>query len=242
MKWIKNSCNNCGECCIEYPTIRFIFPDEWKQILKFIKKKNDGVLFVKFFNHRIQRYLTIPYEPTIEDFSCGSGLFGVLDEAINPCPFLRFDFEDARYICEIQEIKPEVCEGFFCDPHGATSRLNREAILHFGFFLDYPQCHSCKDYNYAHHRPRYEGETTECERGEGCRFLERRINFFLTYAKHHLRQKKILQFAKKLINILYKQDELFQNQLSPDLGLKESQIDFNRGNYAKMVENIKLVI
>ena len=233
MKWIKNSCNNCGECCIEYPTIRFISPDEWSQILKFIKKEYDSILFVKFFNHLIQRYLIIPYKPAIEDFSFGSGLFGVLDEAINPCPFLRFDFEDVKYYCEIQEIKPEVCEGFFCNPHGPTSRLNREVILHFGRVLDYPQCHSCKEYNYAHHRPRYEGETTECERGEGCRFLVRRINFFLTYAKHHQGQKDTLLFTKKLLNILYKQDKLFKNQLSPDLGLTESQIDFNKDNYSK---------
>lgn len=242
MKWTEGNCVNCGECCIEYPTMRFIFPDEWERILGYIREEHDGVLLVTFFNHTIQRYLTVPFEPAIDDFSVEAPLFGVLNEVINPCPFLRFDMGEARYYCDIQEIKPEACKDFFCEPHGVTSRLNREHILNFGRSVEYPQCKECAEYNFAFQRPRYEGEATECERGEGCRFLERRVNYLLRYAKGYSGQNGPVQFARKLIKILTKQDEVFKRQLNSDLGLRGSQIEFNKDKYVKMIEDINMVI
>jgi hypothetical protein len=214
---------------------------EWEKIVGYIRKNNDGIIIIKHFNHQIQRYLSIPCEPEVEDFAFEGPLFWVLDEEINPCPFLRFELKDGRYYCKIQEIKPEACEGFFCEPNNTYPYLDKDAILNFGHILEYPRCLECKKFD-SLGRTRETGEKTQCEKGEGCHFFERRINFFLRYARSHPDQKKVHKQEDKLITILGKQDEVFKGQINSNLKLTESQIGFNKDKYLKMIGDIKTVL
>ncbi|TFG25580.1 MAG: hypothetical protein EU529_00785 [Promethearchaeota archaeon] len=245
LNWIKNSCNNCGECCMRNPTIELIDEKEWKKILTFIKEKYEGKLHVIDFNPTLKRYLKLSFKPKLNDLSLNSfsELFLILDDEINPCPFLNFDRIEAKYYCMIQEIKPQTCINWFCEPPESVDSEFNKCVLNFGKKKEYPPCKECQESGFDEENPRIMGEPTECEMGKGCRYLERRIRYFLNYAKNNPIKKKTRIHAKRLIDILKKQHKIFQTLLfKTDLGLTKEEINLNQNKYLDLVTDIKMII
>ena len=243
--WINNSsCNNCGECCMRNPSMELINEEEWKKILIFINKNYNGELHVKDFNPTINRYLTLSFKPKLEDFSFSSSskLFCILDNDENPCPFLDFDIIEAKYYCTIQIIKPETCVNWFCEPLGSVDNEFHDCVLNYGQYLEYPLCEECQEYGIDEENPRKIGEPTECEMGEECFYLERRVRYFLRYAKNNPKQKETFKFANKLIDILKKQHEIYKNLLKSDLDLTKEEVILNLNKYSNLIADIKAVL
>lgn len=245
LNWIKNSCNNCGECCMRNPTIELIDGEEWKKILTFINENYNGKLYVMDFNPTLQRYSKISFKPKLDDLllSSFSDLFWILDDEANPCPFLNFDGIEAKYYCMIQEIKPQTCINWFCEPLESVDSEFNNCVLNFGIKMEYPPCKECQEFGFDEENPRIIGEPTECEMGEGCFYLERRVRYFLRYAKSHPIKKETQKFAKKLIDILKKQHKIYKKSLiKTDLELTKVEINLNLYKYIDLITDIKTIL
>ena len=131
----------------------------------------------------------------------------------------------------IQELKPETCINWFCEPFEFVSSEFNKCVLNFGQNIEYPPCNECQEYGSDEDNPRKKGEPTECEMGEGCFNLEKRVRYFLRYAKNHPRKKETQVFAKKLVDILKK-----QHKIKPNTHLKDGS---NIGKTSKQ-ENANL--
>jgi len=99
----------------------------------------------------------------------------------------------------IQEIKPQSCITWFCQPLESVDSEFNDCVLNFGIKMEYPLCKECQEFGFDEENPRIIGEPTECEMGEGCLYLERRIRYFLNYAKNNPIKKETRKFAKGII-------------------------------------------
>jgi hypothetical protein len=243
--WIKNNCNNCGECCMRNSAIELIDGEEWKKILTFINENYNGKFFVMNFNPILKRYLKLSFKPKLDDLSMRSlsDLFWILDSEINPCPFLNFDRKKVKYYCMIQEVKPQICINWFCNPLKFVDSEFNKCVLNFGIEMEYPLCKECQEFGFDEENPRIIGDPTECEKGEGCFYLERRIRYFIDYAKNNPIEEETQKFAKKLISILEKQQNIFQKLLfKTDLELTKEEINLNLNNYLDLIIDINTIL
>ena len=243
--WNENSCNNCGECCMRNPAIELIDGEEWKKILIFINEKYNGKLYIMVFNPELERYMKRSFKLSLNDLSMSSlsDLFWILDDDTNPCPFLKYNTIEAKYYCEIQEIKPQTCINWYCKPLETVGTEFNECALNFSKKMEYPVCKECQEHGFDEENSRITGEPTECEKGEGCRYLERRIRYFLAYLKNNPLNKETRNFAEKLIVILKKQHKMFQKLLlKTDLDLTEELINLNLDKYHELILDIKTIL
>jgi len=228
------------------PAIELINEEEWEKILIFINDKYNGELLARDYNPTINRYLTLSFKPKLEDISVSSlsKLFCILGDDENPCPFLYFDVIEANYYCTIQTIKPETCVNWFCAPFKFKSGDSGfiDCVLNFGQELEYPLCRVCQEYGLDEDNPRTIGELVECEMGEECLYLERRVRYFLRYAKTYPKQKETIKFANNLIDILKKQNKIYINLLKSDLDLTKEEVNLNLNNYSNLIADINAVL
>ena len=243
-KWIENSCNGCGECCIRNSAIDIIDEEEWPTILRFLNENYNGELYVMNFNPDIKRYIRIPFKPILDDFSRDnpSDLFWILNNEDNPCPFLKFDLNAASYSCTIQVLKPGICQKWYCEPQKFRDSEFNICVLGYGQEMEYPTCKQCQKKDSDEDPSNQKDGTPQCESGEGCISIEKRVRYFLRYAKTHEKTNEVIEFAKKLKHILEKQNIKFQNFLERELDKLDIEFLLNVNNYTEFIKALDILL
>ncbi len=241
--WIEHKCNGCGECCIRNPIMTLVDKEEWRKVLEFIHDNQNGELLVSYFNPDIKGYIKLSVRPTLDDFSFErSDLFWLMNDEVNPCPFVNFDIEKAKYYCTIQDIKPNTCRSWYCEPLKSADSEFNICVLNFGLKMEYPSCKICQKSEFDANNHRKIRNPTPCEMGEGCLHLEKRVRYFLAYAKNNQLTNNSIKFANKLIDILRLQHVKYEKFLIKELEPTHIEYKLNINKYADLITEITSVL
>ena len=150
--------------------------------------------------------------------------------------------KEAKYHCTIQAIKPDTCRRWYCEPLQSLDSEFNICVLNFGKEMEYPPCNVCQTSEINEEDPQKKRSPTQCEKGEGCSKLEKRVRYFLCYAKAHQLTNNIVKFSKKLIEILKLQQLKYIEFLKKELKPTDIEFELNINNYADLITEINSVI
>lgn len=239
-------CNRCGDCCVKNVITDLVTPVEFAVL--FLGK--DKVEIKCFENGH---YVTRTFKPSADP---ASSFYYTVDDEDNPCPFLSFDIDEAVYTCTIQGKKPGACAAYHCKDACNHARARNA----FGTSMEPPECNPCEvkmTIDEIRASDIEENGVTDipddipdrpCEHGFinneiddfACKNIERRVHYFIAYAKHHPGDPAIVVQGKKLRNMLAVMDDELQNGVLP--GMPRPVVMKNKDNYQMYVRAIDALL
>ncbi len=244
------SCNRCGECCVRNAITDLATLPEFKQMLS----AREPVIVRSFENgHYISRIFKPEFDVDFRLLFVEGKItkfFDAIDNKDNICPYLDFNINDAVYTCKMQDLKPKVCAKFFCDD--GTYSDGREA---FGTVIEPPCCDPCSiktgieeiapefpdDAELQKLVPDRPCETSTFFTNESyqCTHVERRVHFFLAFAKQHLDDPCIIIQGRRLHSMLQSMDQDLRRKLHQE---SRAVTELNADNYKRYIHAIDAIL